>query len=336
MDFGAFSIISLIYVLIGVRVIAQIARAWHSTWDRNFTLADRHLVDQAAFFILIPISVALHELGHAVAVWSFGREVVEYGFYGFAGYVAYIPFGLSDVQQTVIAAAGSIVNLLLCVIGLAIVLFKRPPMRAAFNELLIQFVLISGINAFILYPVLDMLSGLNGDWRQMYYSGVPWLSAIIIAAQILILAAGYWIITDSGMRARFARLTDVPPGYQRGVLGGVQVGKVDPKGYSPAEKALHEAVDRVTSGWPSRVTTSVQRFPAGSAVTLQWNDGRQQHVVAARTFTSGITEIIQIPTTPAAEGTRSPRMLHRWMELPGTDELTIGLRVAMETTQQRG
>ncbi|HEV2073678.1 MAG TPA: hypothetical protein VGR29_08570 [Thermomicrobiales bacterium] len=336
MDFGAFSIISLIYVVIGVRVVAQLVRSWRATWDHHFTPTDRHLVDQAAFFVFIPISVALHELGHAVAVWSFGREVVEFGFYGFAGYVAYIPFGLSDVQQTIIAAAGSLVNLMLCVIGLAIVLLKKPPMRAAFNELLIQFVLISGLNAFIVYPVLDMLSGLNGDWRQMYDSGVPWLSGIIVAVQILILAAGYWLLTNPGMRARIARLTDIPPGYQRGLLGGVQVGKVHPKAYSPAEQTLHEAVDRVASGWPSRVTTSVQRFPAGSAITLQWNDGRQQHVVAARVFTSGITEIIRVPMPSAPGGAQSARMLHRWTDLPGTDELTIGLRIAMETTQQQG
>jgi hypothetical protein len=121
---------------------------------------------------------------------------------------------LTTVQQTLIAAAGSFVNLLLCVIVLAVVLVRRPPMRAAFNELLIQFVVISGLNAFILYPLLDVASGLNGDWRQMYGSGVPWLSGVIVACQLAILAVGYWLLTNRDMKARFARLTDVPGWHQ--------------------------------------------------------------------------------------------------------------------------
>ena len=40
---------------------------------------------------MVPISVALHELGHAVAIWSMGGEVVDFGYYGFAGYVSYYP-----------------------------------------------------------------------------------------------------------------------------------------------------------------------------------------------------------------------------------------------------
>jgi Zn-dependent protease len=333
MDFGAFSIISLIYVVIGIRIVAQIVQNWRAIWDHNFTPSDRHLVDQAAFFVLIPVSVVLHELGHAIAVWSFGKEVVEFGFYGFAGYVAYLPFGLSAVQQTVIAAAGSLVNLLLCVAVLAVVLLWKPPMRAAFNELLIQFVIISGLNAFVLYPLLDVASGLNGDWRQMYDSGVPWLSALIIAVQLVILAAGYWMLTNSGMKARFARLTDVPVGYERGLLGSVKPGAVDPKSYSPAERTLHEAAERVASGWSARVTTSTQRFPAGSAVTLQWHEGSRTHAVAARSFTTGITELIQIPTASAPGSAPAPRLMHRWQALPNTDELTMALRVAMESTQ---
>lgn len=334
MDFGAFSILSLIYIVIGIRIVYQLIQNWRAVWDHNFTLFDRQIVDQAAFFVLIPISVVLHELGHAVAVWSFGKEVVDYGFYGFAGYVAYFPFGLSSVEQTIISAAGSIVNLLLCLIAIGVVLLKTPPMRAAYNELLIQFTIISGLNAFIVYPVLDLLSGLNGDWRQMYDSGVPWLSGLIIACQVAILAAGYWLFTNPGMKARFARLCDIPAGYERRLLGGIQPGTIDPATYSPSERTLREAAERVAGGWPQRVTTKTQRFPAGSAVVLQWHEGSRVNTVAARSFKTGITEIIQIPVQGMSGA--SPRMLHRWNALPSTDDLTVALRVAMETAQGQG
>jgi len=336
MDFGPFALLSLMYLVIGARVIVQLVQRGRKVWDHNFTLQDRALVNQASFFILIPVSVALHELGHAIAVWSFGKEVVEFGFYGFAGYVAYFPFGLSDVQQTLISAAGSIVNVILCVGVLAIVLLKKPPFRAAINEVLIQFVFLSGLNAFIFYPVLDLLSGLNGDWRQMYDSGVPWLSAIIIAVQAAIIFAGYWLYTNPGMKARFAKLTDVPPGYERGLLGSLQPGKIAPMEMKPHEIAMREAVERVSSGWGTRVNTQMQRFPAGSAILLQWQDGSRQHVVAVRRFDTGITELISFPTDGAADEPRHPSVLHRWTTTPSTDDLTHGLRIAMETADREG
>lgn len=334
MDFGPFVIISLIYVVIGVRIVAQLIQNWRTVWDRQFTISDRQVVDQAAFFVLIPISVALHELGHATAVWGFGGEVLDFGFYGFAGYVSYSPFGFSLVEQTIVAAAGAVVNLLLSLLAVGIVLLWRPPMRAAINELLVQFALINGINAFIVYPLLDLASGLSGDWRQMYDSGVPWLTAIIVAVQAATLATGYWLLTDPGMKARLARLTDVPPGLERGVLGGLKEGKVDTAQLSPSEKALHEAVERVISGWQEPVRTGIQRFQGGTAITLQWSLGPRQYVVAARTFANGTTDLVTIPTNGTSPDGVRPRLLHRWPALPGSDELTLGLRLAMETAER--
>jgi hypothetical protein len=207
-------------------------------------------------------------------------------------------------------------------------------MRAAFNELLIQFTLISGVNAFIVYPLLDLASGLNGDWRQMYDSGVPWLSAIIIAVQAATLAAGYWLLTHPEMKARFAQLTDVPPGLERGALGGLREGKVDSARLSPSEKVLHDAIERVVSGWQEPVRTGIQRFQGGTAITMQWSLGPRQYVVAARTFANGTTDLVTIPTNASSPDGVRPRLLHRWQTLPSSDELTLGLRLAMETAER--
>ncbi len=330
---SGFSIISLLYVVLGVRVVWQIATNWRSVRDKNFTPQDRLLVNQASFFFLIPISVVLHELGHAVAVWGFGSEVVDWGFYGFAGYVSYLPYGLTAVQQTIIAAAGTIVNLILCLLALAVVLGWRPPLRAALNELLIGFIFISGANAFIVYPLLDIVSGMNGDWRQMYDSGVPWLTGLIIVVQVAVLAGGYWLFTDAGMKARFARLTDVPPGYERGLFGGMQPAKISTMNMDPAEIHMRDAINRVASGWHTRIDSHIQRFDGGSAMLLQWSTNRAIHVLAIRSLPADVYDIVSIPTNQEGSQAGRPQVIQRWTRKPGIEELTIALRVAMEKAE---
>lgn len=330
MSFGPFAILSLFYVVIGVRVIFRLAGSWRSVWDHNFTQQDRGIVDEAAFFVLVPVSVALHELGHAVAIWAMGGEVVDWGFYGFAGFVSYYPAQFTAVQQSIIAGAGSLVNLLLCLGAFALVLYRRPPMRASINELLIQFAFLSGANAFIVYPLLDLVSGMNGDWRQMYDGGVPWLTAVIIAIQAGALALGYWLATNPGMKARWATLTDVPPGFERGLFGGIKPGKIDISLLSPTERSIQEAVERVTSGWAERVSSHVQRIPNGTAVILEWGSPQARKAIAVRNFGERNTDIVRLPLVKPGQQAPPPVLLHRWPSMPSTDDLTLGLRVAME------
>src|SRR5687768_4667705 len=137
MSFGPFILISLFYAVIGVRVVAQVIRERREVFDRRFTQHDRSLVDQAAFFLLVPFSVALHELGHAVMVWVFGAEVTGFGFYLFAGFVSFRG-AITDVEHVLIALAGPLVSVLLAAAAITVVFLKRPPFRAAYNEMLMQ------------------------------------------------------------------------------------------------------------------------------------------------------------------------------------------------------
>lgn len=333
MGLGPFSLLSLLYAIVGVRVVWQLIQNGRNTFDRSFSQYDRYLVDQAAFFVLVPVSVVLHELGHAVAIWSFGRDVVDYGFYGFAGYVAYDPTGMSATQGWIISAAGSLVNLILCGLAAGLALFWRPPFRAAWNELLIQFAWISGLNAFVLYPIMDLLSNLNGDWRQMYDSGEPMLTVIIIAVQVGVLGLGYVLATNPRWTARINQRCGVPNGFRRGLLGGLQPAVVPVRSLSPDQSTLHDVAERVTSGWPVHVTTALQPFGAGNAMSLQWQSGTRTSVVAVRMFTTGITEILRIPVVSSTQAGK-PVLMQRWTDRPSADDLTIALRVAMETAQQ--
>jgi hypothetical protein len=328
MELGPFALISVFYLILGVRLIIELGRNFRQTFDRNFTHADRMLVDQAAFFILLPIAVALHELGHAVAIWLFGGDVLDWGFYGFAGYVAFNPDQFTDAQQILIAAAGTIVNILLAALAVGIVFLKLPPMRAAFNELLIQFTWISLLNALVVYPLLDIASGMNGDWTQMYSGQVPALSIAILIIHISVLALLFWAWRSPRIQARIAQLTDDKAGSRRVSMRDNR----QARGANPAEPTLREAATRVASGWPTPVDVALQRGNATSALMLSWGNEPLRRSVLAIAHDSGETEMVGALRPPGLPVQQ--RSLGRHAEPLDTDRLTLTLRLAMETVEK--
>jgi hypothetical protein len=118
---------------------------------------------------------------------------------------------------------------------------------------------------------------------------------------------------------------------QRGYFGGIVPGTIDVQALTPQERSLREATERVSSGWPSKVETGIQRFDAGTAMTLAWQRGGHGYAIAARAFGSGRTDIVAL-TGRGVDG--RPQLIRGWAEPPPTDELTMALRIAMETVEQ--
>lgn len=324
MGLGGFALISLFYLVIGARVVVQLARNFRATFDRTFTRQDRALVDQAAFFILVPISVALHELGHAATIKLFGGDILGWGFYGFAGYVAFDPTQFTEAQQIIIAAAGTVVNIVLGALAIGLVFLKRPPFRAAINELLIQFTWISLLNALVLYPLLDFATGLNGDWMQMYDFRAPALNGTILIVHATVLGVMFWAWKSPKVRARIAALTESEPGpapsRRRGVI------PASPKG---SELALREAATRVASGWPRPLEAAIQRGASGSALVLSWGEEPARRSVIVAAPEAGGIEF----SGAIRDGSRvlEQRALGRDPAPVDVDRLTMMLRLAMET-----
>lgn len=341
MGFGPFALLSLVYAVIGVRFIFQLTKVWRPTFDTRFTQSDRYMVDQAAFFLLVPVAVALHELGHAVAVWTLGGDVTDFGFFVFAGYVSYrAPF--TDAEQILVAAAGPAINVVLSLGAMGFVLAKRPPLRSAFNELLIQFAFLSGANALIFYPLLDFATGLNGDWNQIYFGDAPALSIAILIVHAGILALGWWLWKDAQMSTRLAALTSAPRGTERRLLGGLRQSPAHEAArivqMTPEERLLHDTGQRVASGWPQPVQVALEsNAQAGTVLTMAWQRGDEMRAVAARALPTGTIDIFG-GSGERRSGATAPITIRTRIDSlappPDVDRLTMALRVAMETVDR--
>lgn len=334
MPFGFFALLSLLYAVVGVRIVGDIIRHRRTIFDHVFTETDRYYVGQAAFFLLVPLSVALHELGHAIAIWSFGGHVTDFGFYVFAGFVSYAePF--TDTQRIIVALAGPLVNVVLAGAALAAIAVRRPPMRAAFNELLFQFAVISTANALIFYPLLDFGTGMEGDWSQIYNGGKPALSAIILLAHLGILGGAYVAWRNDRIRARLAALTGVPPGSTRRVFGPVRQAHTGtsplPSGTAdtPEARTLHNAATRVASGWPAPVTIRFERRASGDVLTMLWSDGLTNRAIVVHGAPEGGYRLLGA-IQQAADAPPLMIELTRWTALPSEDDLVMAIRMGME------
>ncbi|MCC6792182.1 MAG: M50 family metallopeptidase [Thermomicrobiales bacterium] len=344
MDFNLFAILGILIAVTGIKVVRQIWRERAAIFDDRFTDNDRAMVSQAAFFLLLPISVALHEAGHAAFVWLFGGDVVGFGFYFFAGYVSY-EARFDDVQQILVAAAGTAVNIVLAVGAVAFIFIRRPPMRAAYNELLMQFAPISIANALIFYPLLDLLSNLNGDFRQMYFGGVPWLSGLIFLVHAGTLGGGYLLARNERISARLSQLTGLPPHVRRGFLGGFRLAtgaKTAPQRatapeLNAEERTLGSVATRLRSGWDTPLQAVIARGqPGGPGLLVRWrrDDGERS---AALVHEPAGSMVVIVPDGAARVGPSpmSGRIWQRWATPPSEDEMVLGLRIAMEEADRR-
>jgi hypothetical protein len=337
--FSYFILIAVMIAVTGIPALRTIVKYRAAIFDRHLTPNDRVAVDQAAFFILLPISVALHELGHAIMVWSFGGKVTGFGFFLFAGYVNF-EGALTDTQHILIAMAGPAVNVLLAVLAVAFVLLKRRPMRAAYNELLVQFAILSVANALLFYPAIDFLFKVNGgDFRQMYFGGVPWLSRIILVGHLSFLALGWYMLRGDWPTRKLGALTELPPGVHRGIFGGFRMkpggapapAATEPPVLTPFEIALRDSLRRVASGWDTPVGGALVRSPRGPALIASWKrDATERAVSVVQEASGAVAVMVPPPGVVQPPGALTGRVWQRWAEPPGEDQLVLAIRIAME------
>jgi hypothetical protein len=270
-------LMSLLMAVISIRTIIQTIRDRDQLFDDNFTRADRQHMSVAAFFILIPIGVLFHEIGHAVAILWYGGEVTAFGFFFFFGFVGYD--GIEDAAELFwIALWGNLVNVIMG-LGALLLVFLRP-MRAAINYLLIMFGLLSIVMSLVFYPLMDVLSDLHGDWSTIYRSETMELSVGtgIVHGLILLGLVAAWQLPR--VRLRFAEITGLRPEEIRKV------------GRKQAEQELHRAAEMAVEQFDGLARIE----PGGSSrdavmQRITWTSGGYNRVVMV---VAGINQHLRI------------------------------------------
>ncbi|HEU5424707.1 MAG TPA: hypothetical protein VFU72_14275 [Nitrolancea sp.] len=308
---------SLLMAIISIRTLYVVARSWRQLFDQHFTPAERQLVSQAAFFLLLPLSVPLHEAGHAVAVKLFGGQITGYGWYVFYGFVEYV--GVRSASAVFwIALAGNLVSVALGAAAIAVALFR--PRRAAINYLLLVFGALSILNALVFYPLLDLIGGFEGDWSQIYSGRTPALSLGTAIAHGAILLAMLLVWRSDRFRRLYAERTGLRPDAMRRVSR------------AQAADELLSAGEQLSASWrhPLRVVAEAPENAAG--VSLHWISNGYGRVVAAVAVLDGQRRIELYGGLKVLDGSgrHFERPLGYVQGIPAPDQVTPALVRALD------
>ena len=155
----------LILGLAAAATLFAFVKGWKRYWDDDFTPDDRRLGTQVAVFVIPPVVVLFHELGHLLTAKALGVHVVGFHYGVFEGSVT-IDGPRTINQDWVIALAGNAVGIAigLAMLGIGVVGEK---LRRPARYLLIMGGLLELVFSLIAYPVLS-LSARFGDWITIY------------------------------------------------------------------------------------------------------------------------------------------------------------------------
>ena len=186
-----FDWISIVYSLLSLDTLRRLGKNWKGFWDDDVTALDRFLIQRTAVFLLIPLGVLFHELGHAIATWQVGGTVVEFQWRLFWGYI--IPSGyFSAVEYWWIALSGNIVSIALGLIAIPAIIFVK---KQVIRELLYTFAIVELVYSLIVYPIFSF-TGFEGDWVKIYdFSVSPYAQITLIIHMGLI--GVLWYVTTN-------------------------------------------------------------------------------------------------------------------------------------------
>ena len=159
--------VSLLYGLVATYTLVRLVKQRHSFIKQGVTEEDIHLAWMIAMFLLTPVGVLAHEAGHYLTAKFYGATNIEIHHRGYWGFVTYQPGPAFDAtREIMVSVAGPGVGVLLGYISLA--LSVGMPMRMMFNHTLAFFGIVSVFHNIIGYPLIDLTSGLEGDFHSIY------------------------------------------------------------------------------------------------------------------------------------------------------------------------
>jgi hypothetical protein len=180
-------LVDVIFGLAALATVVSIVRTWSAFWDGTLSSADKRLATQAAIFLVPPVVVLIHELGHVVAVLAVGAEVAGFHYGLFEGSVG-VGGVLTPAQSWFVALAGNVAG---AAVGLAMVVVgaRAAGMRPALRYVLLLGGLLQVVWAIVGYPLLSLSSDW-GDWIVVYdFDATPVLSGATLVVHALALVA---------------------------------------------------------------------------------------------------------------------------------------------------
>lgn len=182
-----FYALSLLQVVRALQLTQMLWQEWGDFRQEPLTRRKAWLGEQAAFFLAIPPSVAVHEFFHAIFVWAFGGRVARcgYGFYwGFVQPDRVFPI----TEQWIMFLAGTIGSL---VFAFVLWLVLRNHTSSAIRFFAKRSLRNLLFYSLIFYPIFSALTFI-GDWRVIYdFSQTPALSGITLVVHGLSLGV-FW------------------------------------------------------------------------------------------------------------------------------------------------
>lgn len=196
-----FDLISFIAILICAKALWQLLQNWSEFWDTQVTFKDRELAQQLAVFLLIPISVLLHEIGHSLATWQVGGTVSTFQWRFYWGYI--IPSGnFSPFEYWWIAFSGNLISISL---GVLPIFFISRVHKRILGELLFVYACVQSGYSLVAYPLLSLILR-KGDWITIYDFAVQPYALLTLVVHVVLLW-GLWQLYHSqkAIRWRLAR-----------------------------------------------------------------------------------------------------------------------------------
>ena len=194
---------AIIYGIISIDTILRLSNNWRSFWDDKVTAKDRFLIERVAVFILIPLGVLFHELGHALATLQVGGEVREFQWRVVWGYVIAVGNFL-PVESWWIAFSGNLVSIALGFLAiLAIPLVKKTVLK----QLFYTFSQAQLVYSLIAYPIFSFTT-FRGDWLKIYDFSVKPYAQITLAIH-LFLVFTLWLNYKTQWLAKLLKISDL-------------------------------------------------------------------------------------------------------------------------------
>lgn len=171
------TIIGIILLPFSLRTVKSLIDNKQTLFDDDLTKADRTILKQAALFVLLPIVVLVHELGHLLACYVYQVKVVSFHWALFWGEVSWRGT-VTPAAPAVIAAAGNLFQLACALSALLVALAVRSPAVVA---LATYTYLWAGFSCLVFYPLVSIASW-DYDFAILYGSPdkrIVWGAALI-------------------------------------------------------------------------------------------------------------------------------------------------------------